>query len=51
MGRIGMPELVIILVIVIMIFGANRIPEIFRGVGRGIKEFKNANRDIENKDS
>jgi sec-independent protein translocase protein TatA len=46
-----MPELVIILVIVVMIFGANRIPEIFRGVGKGIKEFKNASRDPENKDT
>jgi sec-independent protein translocase protein TatA len=51
MGRIGMPELVIILIIVVMIFGANRIPEIFRGLGKGIKEFKNASRDPENKDS
>jgi sec-independent protein translocase protein TatA len=51
MGRIGMPELFIILVIVVMIFGANRIPEIFRGVGKGIKEFKNATRDGENKDT
>jgi sec-independent protein translocase protein TatA len=51
MGRIGMPELVIILVIVIMIFGANRIPEIFRGVGKGLKEFKNATRDENNKDT
>ena len=50
MGRIGMPELIIILIIVVMIFGANRIPEIFRGVGKGIKEFKNASRDGENKD-
>lgn len=51
MGRIGMPELIIILIIVVMIFGANRIPEIFRGVGKGIKEFKNASRDPENKDT
>ena len=51
MGRIGMPELLIILVIVVMIFGANRIPEIFRGVGKGIKEFKNASRDPNDKDS
>jgi sec-independent protein translocase protein TatA len=50
MGRIGMPELMIILVIVVMIFGANRIPEIFKGVGKGIKEFKNASRDPEDKD-
>jgi twin arginine-targeting protein translocase, TatA/E family len=46
-----MPELLIILVIVVMIFGANRIPELFRGVGKGIKEFKNATRDGENKDT
>jgi sec-independent protein translocase protein TatA len=45
MGRIGMPELLIIMVIVVMIFGANRIPEIFRGVGKGIKNFKDASRD------
>jgi sec-independent protein translocase protein TatA len=51
MGRIGMPELIVILIIVVMIFGANRIPEIFRGVGKGIKEFKNATRDGEGKDS
>ncbi|MCM3881913.1 MAG: twin-arginine translocase TatA/TatE family subunit [Vicinamibacterales bacterium] len=50
MGRIGMPELIIILVIVVMIFGANRIPEIFRGVGKGIKEFKNASKDPDHKD-
>ncbi|HEV7838118.1 MAG TPA: twin-arginine translocase TatA/TatE family subunit [Gemmatimonadaceae bacterium] len=46
-----MPELLIILVIVVMIFGANRIPELFRGVGKGIKEFKNATRDGDNKDT
>ena len=51
MGRIGMPELIVILIIVVMIFGANRIPEIFRGLGRGIKEFKNASREGEGKDS
>lgn len=51
MGRIGMPELIIILVIVVMIFGANRIPDIFRGLGRGIKEFKKASNDPENKDT
>lgn len=42
MGHIGLPELVIILVIIILIFGANRLPEIGRGIGRGIKNFKEA---------
>jgi sec-independent protein translocase protein TatA len=45
MGRIGIPELVIILVIVILIFGANRLPEIGRGIGRGIRNFKDATKD------
>jgi sec-independent protein translocase protein TatA len=47
MGRIGMPELFIILAIVVMIFGANRIPEIFKGVGKGIRNFKDATREEE----
>lgn len=42
MGKLGLPELVIILVIVILIFGANRLPEIGRGIGRGIRNFKDA---------
>ncbi len=48
MGRIGLPELVIILVIIILIFGANRLPEIGRGIGRGIRNFKDANKDSVN---
>lgn len=44
MGHIGLPELVIILVIIILIFGANRLPEIGRGIGRGIRNFKDATR-------
>ncbi|PYR66989.1 MAG: twin-arginine translocase TatA/TatE family subunit [Acidobacteria bacterium] len=40
MGRIGLPELLIILVIVVLIFGANRLPELGRGIGKGIKNFK-----------
>ena len=45
MGRIGFPELAIILVIIILIFGANRLPEIGRGIGRGIRNFKDATKD------
>jgi sec-independent protein translocase protein TatA len=45
MGRLGIPELVIILVIVILIFGANRLPEIGRGIGKGIRNFKDANKN------
>jgi sec-independent protein translocase protein TatA len=42
MGRIGIPELMIILAIVILIFGANRLPELGRGIGKGIRNFKDA---------
>jgi sec-independent protein translocase protein TatA len=45
MGRIGIPELVIILFIVILIFGANRLPEIGRGIGRGIRNFKESTKE------
>ena len=50
MGRIGIPELLIILCIIILIFGANRLPEIGRGIGKGIRNFKDANRDESEKE-
>ncbi len=45
MGPLGLPELVIILVIIILIFGANRLPEIGRGIGKGIRNFKQATKE------
>jgi sec-independent protein translocase protein TatA len=42
---LGVPELIVILIIIIMIFGANRLPEIGRGIGKGIRNFKDATRD------
>ena len=44
-GRLGVPELMIILVIIILIFGANRLPEIGRGIGKGIRNFKDSTKD------
>ena len=49
MGHIGLPELLIILFIVILIFGANRLPEIGRGLGKGIRNFRDSTRDPDNK--
>ena len=43
--NLGIPELIIILAIVILIFGASRLPEIGRGIGKGIRNFKEATRD------
>jgi sec-independent protein translocase protein TatA len=42
MGRIGFPELIVILIIVLVVFGAGRIPDIMRSLGRGIRESKGA---------
>ena len=42
---IGVAELLIIVLIVLMIFGANRLSDLGRGIGRGIKNFRDATRD------
>jgi sec-independent protein translocase protein TatA len=49
MGRIGLPELAVILFIVVLIFGANRLPDIFAGIGKGVRNFKNEVRDEDKK--
>jgi sec-independent protein translocase protein TatA len=41
-GKLGLPELLIILAIVFFLFGAKRLPEIGKGIGEGIRGFKNA---------
>ena len=50
MGSIGIPELLIILAIIIVIFGASRLPEIGRGIGKGIRNFKDATKEGPDKD-
>ena len=40
MSRLGLPELIVILLIVLVIFGANRLPGLGRGIGSAIKNFK-----------
>ena len=45
-GGMGMPELLVVLGIVVIVFGAGRIPEIARSLGKSIKEFKKAGKEI-----
>jgi sec-independent protein translocase protein TatA len=44
MGGLGMPELLIILVIILVLFGSRRIPDLAKGLGEGIRNFKSGMR-------
>jgi sec-independent protein translocase protein TatA len=44
---LGMPEVILVLAVVLILFGAKKLPELARGMGKGIKEFKNATREIQ----
>ncbi|WP_158796624.1 twin-arginine translocase TatA/TatE family subunit [Pedobacter sp. L105] len=40
LGALGTPEILVILVVVLLLFGGKKIPELMKGLGQGIKEFK-----------
>ena len=46
MPQLGMGELIIIFLVVLLLFGANQIPKVAKGLGEGIREFKKAARDL-----
>jgi len=48
MGKFGFTEILVILVIILLLFGGKKIPELLKGLGTGIKEFKNAAKDGDN---
>jgi sec-independent protein translocase protein TatA len=47
MGNLGTPEILVIGLIILVLFGAKRIPEFMQGLGKGVREFKKAARDIQ----
>jgi len=47
MGSLGATEIILIVLVVLIFFGAKKIPELAQGLGKGIREFKKATRDIE----
>lgn len=44
MGMLGTPEIVVIAVVVLLLFGGKKIPEFMRGLGKGVREFRNASK-------
>ncbi len=50
MPSLGPTELILILVIVVIFFGVGRLPEVFGGLGKGIREFRRAAKDVESID-
>lgn len=47
MGRVGFPELILILVVFVLLFGAQKLPEIGAAIGRAIREFKKSMQGVE----
>ena len=47
MGRIGLPELILILVVFVMLFGAQKLPEIGAAIGKAVREFKKSMQGID----
>lgn len=47
-GSFGTTEMLLILFVVILLFGAKRIPELFKGMGQGVREFKDASKEADN---
>lgn len=43
--QIGAPQIILIVIVVLLLFGGRKIPELMRGLGSGIKEFKDASKD------
>ena len=54
MGKIGATEIILILLVVVLLFGGRKIPELMKGIGQGMKEFKKASKvdtDGDNKET
>ncbi len=47
MGNLGTPEIILIVLVILLFFGAKKIPEIAQGLGKGIREFRKAARDVQ----
>ena len=46
MGKLGPTEIILILIIILLFFGGKKIPELMRGLGKGIREFQDAKNEV-----
>lgn len=46
-GNLGAPEIILIILAILILFGAKKIPELAKGIGKGMKEFKKAVKEVE----
>lgn len=46
-GNLGATEIILIVLVILLLFGAKKIPELAQGIGKGMKEFKKAVKDVE----
>ncbi len=51
LGVLGAPQIILIVIAILLLFGGKKIPELMRGLGSGIKEFKDASKDDEENSS
>jgi sec-independent protein translocase protein TatA len=50
MGNLGVTEILLIVVVIVLLFGGRKIPELMKGIGQGMKEFRDAQKDDSDKD-
>ena len=46
-GTVGFPEIALIVLVILLLFGGKKIPELMRGLGKGVKSFKEGMKDVE----
>jgi sec-independent protein translocase protein TatA len=51
MGKLGLSEILLVVLAILLLFGGKKIPELMKGLGSGIKEFKKASKDSDDTDS
>ncbi len=48
LGSLGATEIIVIAIIILLLFGGKKIPELMKGIGKGVKNFKDGMKDVEN---